>query len=86
MSLEPKDLEILERMLYKNAEDIFISITRGCERLVERVDAAESRIYSRMAEVDDRVEGARQENVDILTELKEEIREGARLREESRLD
>lgn len=55
MSLETKDLELVERIIYKNGDDIAVSIGRSFERLEERIDAAESRIYSRLADVEDRI-------------------------------
>ena len=55
MSLEQKDLELIERVIYKNSDDMAVSISRSFERLEERLDAAESRIYSRLSEVEDKV-------------------------------
>ena len=55
MTLEPKDLELFERIIYKSADDVAISIARSFERLEERIDGAESRIYSRLAEVEDTI-------------------------------
>ena len=75
MSLESKDLELIERVIYKNGDDIAVSIGRSFERLEERIDAAESRIYGRLAEVEDKIESSRQDMFDYLGELKEEIRE-----------
>jgi hypothetical protein len=56
MSLDQKDLELIERVVYKNADDIAVAIGRSFERLEERIDAAESRIYSRLSELEDRLE------------------------------
>ncbi len=81
MSLDQKDLEIMERLMYKSADDIAISISRSFERLEERIDASESRIYSRLAEVEDKIEASRQDTSDILGEVKEEVREMMRMRE-----
>jgi prefoldin subunit 5 len=75
MSLEQKDLELIERVVYKNGDDIAISIGRSFERLEERIDAAESRIYSRLAEVEDKIEAGRQDMSDSLGDVREEIRE-----------
>jgi prefoldin subunit 5 len=75
MSLEPKDLELIERVIYKNGDDIAVSIGRSFERLEERVDAAESRIYSRLSEVEDKIETGRQDMSDSLGDLREEIRD-----------
>jgi len=55
MALDQKDLELIERLLYKNGDDVAVSIARSFERLEERIDATESRLYSRLAEVEDKV-------------------------------
>jgi hypothetical protein len=55
MSLDKNDIEIVEGVIYKSADDIAVSIARSFERLEERIDAAESRVYSRLAEVDDSI-------------------------------
>ncbi len=55
MSLEQKDLELIERIIYKSSDDIAVSISRSFERLEERIDASESRIYSRLAELEDTI-------------------------------
>jgi hypothetical protein len=56
MSLDQKDLELIERVVYKNNDDVAVSIARSFERLEERVDAAEARIHSRLSELEDRLE------------------------------
>jgi hypothetical protein len=53
MSLDTKDLELIERVIYKNGDDIAVSIGRSFERLEERIDAAESRIYGRLIDLED---------------------------------
>ena len=53
MSLDQKDLELIERVIYKNGDDIAVSIGRSFERLEERIDGAESRIYGRLADLED---------------------------------
>ena len=55
MSLDQKDLEQIERVIYKNSDDICVSIARSFERLEERIDAAEARIYGRLAELEDQI-------------------------------
>ena len=55
MSLEQNDLELIERIVYKNSDDIAISISRSFERLEERIDAAESRIYTRLVDLEDTI-------------------------------
>jgi hypothetical protein len=81
MSLEPKDIEVIEKIIYKNGDDIAVSIARSFERLEERIDAAESRIYSRISDVEDKVESVRQDIADELADMKGEIRDFARIRE-----
>ncbi len=77
MALEQKDLELIERVIYKNGDDIAISIGRSFERLEERIDAAESRIYSRLAEVEDKIEASRQDLDDKLGHVREDIKDMA---------
>ena len=75
MALEQKDLELIERVIYKNGDDIAVSIGRSFERLEERIDAAESRIYSRLAEIEDKIEAARQDATDNIGDVLEELRD-----------
>ena len=81
MSLDQKDIELIEHLMFKNADDIAVSIARSFERLEERIDASESRLYSRMAEIEDKVEVSRQDISDVIGEMKEEVREVVRMRE-----
>lgn len=37
MALNQKDLELIERILYKNGEDVAVSIARSFERIEERM-------------------------------------------------
>jgi len=55
MALDQKDVELIERVIYKNGDDIAVSIGRSFERLEERIDAAESRLFSRLADLEDKV-------------------------------
>lgn len=75
MSLDTKDIELIERVIYKNGDDIAVSIGRSFERLEERIDAAESRIYGRLAEVEDKIDASRQDTFDYLGQMKEEMRD-----------
>ena len=43
MAIAQKDLELIERVIYKNGDDIAVSIGRSFERLEERIDAGEMR-------------------------------------------
>ena len=74
MALEQKDLELIERVIYKNGDDLAVSIGRSFERLEERIDAAESRIYSRLAEIEDKIEASRQDISDTVGDVLEELR------------
>lgn len=56
MAIDQKDLEQIERVIYKNGDDIAMSIGRSFERLEERIDSAESRIYGRLIELEDKLE------------------------------
>lgn len=55
MALDNKDVEVIERLIYKSADDIAISIARSFERLEERMVAGEARIYERICQVEDSV-------------------------------
>lgn len=62
MSLDQKDLELIERIVYKNGDDIAVSVARSFERLEERIDAAESRLYSRIADLEDSIESGEEDD------------------------
>ena len=86
MTLEQKDIECLERVIYKNGDDIAVSIGRSFERLEERVDAVESRLYTRLNELEEKIESARQDLSDEFGEVKSELRELTRLDREVEAD
>lgn len=46
---------MIERVIYKHGDDIAVSIARSFERLEERIDAMEARIYGRLADVEDTI-------------------------------
>ncbi len=73
MSLEPSDLELINALVYKNSDDIAVSIARSFERLEERIDSVEARTFSRMAEIEDKIEACRQDISDTIGELKGDI-------------
>jgi hypothetical protein len=56
MAIDQKDLELIERVIYKNGDDIAVSIGRSFERLEERIDSAESRILGRLIELEDKLQ------------------------------
>jgi hypothetical protein len=55
MALDQKDLEAIERIIHKNADDIAVSISRSFERIEERLDAFESRLSTRLADGEDKI-------------------------------
>lgn len=75
MAFDQKDLELIERVIYKNGDDIAVSIGRSFERLEERIDAAESRIYSRLSDLEDKIETSRQDLSDELGTVRADVRE-----------
>lgn len=79
MTLEQRDIELIERLIYKNNDDVAVSIARSFERLEERIDAAESRLFSRLSELEDRVLASRQDIVDEIGIVRDEIREMVRV-------
>jgi hypothetical protein len=81
MTLTQTDIELIEHILYKNSDDTAVSITRSLERLEDRIDVAEARIYARISNVEDRIETVRQDVADELGEMKDEIRDFVRSRE-----
>ena len=68
MALARNDLEQIERLIYKSGDDVAVSIARSFERIEERIDASESRLFSRIAEVEDKV-AATHTNVGDLAHL-----------------
>jgi len=74
MSIEQKDLELIEHLIYKGNDDVAVAIGRSFERLEDRIDGAESRTYSRLSELEDKIESARQNMSDEIGDLREEIR------------
>jgi hypothetical protein len=53
------EIEQIERLIYKSADDIAIGTARSFERFEERLDAMESRLYSRIADLENEVALAR---------------------------
>lgn len=65
-NLTREAIESIERIIWKNGDDVAVSIARSFERLEERIEAMESRLYSRFADLED-----------AMQEAKELIRESA---------
>jgi hypothetical protein len=55
MALDQKDLELIERIVAKNGDDVAVSIARSFERIEERIDATEYRLYVRLADLEDKI-------------------------------
>jgi hypothetical protein len=51
--LSKEDLEMIERIASRFCDDTAVSVARSFERLEERIDAAESRLYSRLNDLED---------------------------------
>ena len=69
MNNEKKLIEDIERIIYRNVDDIAVSIARSFERLEERIDSMEARLYGRITELEDNI-------VNIETTM-HDIRKGA---------
>jgi len=56
MALDQEDIKEFERLIYRNADDIAISVCSSLESLQKRIDVADARICSRLADIEDRLE------------------------------
>jgi len=52
-NLTKEAIESIERLIYKSNDDIAMSVGRSFERMEERIDAMESRLYSRLSDLED---------------------------------
>jgi hypothetical protein len=77
MALDQKDLELIERVIFKNGDDVAVSIARSFERLEQRMDSMESRVYSRLSDLEDKIVELRQDIADEIGEVRREIQEEA---------
>ncbi len=50
--LKTADLEAIERVIYRNGDDIAVSISRSLERLEEKIIAVEKNILGRLVEIE----------------------------------
>ncbi len=80
MTLEQKDIEIIEHIIYKNSDDIAISLARSFERLEKHYQESESRLHNRISELDDKLDATRQDISDNIGDIKEEIRDSIRFK------
>ena len=51
-TLTQDDLEQVTSIIYKAADDIAVSIARSFERMEERLEAMEARLYSRLTDIE----------------------------------
>jgi flagellar capping protein FliD len=51
--LSKEDLEMIERIASRYSDDTAVSVARSFERLEERIDAAEARLYSRLNDLEE---------------------------------
>lgn len=63
--------EQIEAIIYKNSDDIAISIARSFERLEERIDENESRLYGRLSELEDKLVAMEQNFLEELTSIRD---------------
>lgn len=59
MSLDQKDLEQIERTIYKNGDDICISIARSFERLEERISKVADQTLTLLEDIEDELKAVR---------------------------
>jgi hypothetical protein len=71
MSLDQKDLELIERIIYKNGDDIAVSVARSFERLEDRIDGGESRLYSRLSAIEDKISAVEHNLTDELNSIRD---------------
>jgi hypothetical protein len=64
--------EQIEHVIYKNGDDIAVSIGRSFERLEERIDAAETRISTRLTDIADEI-GTELKTLRLLVEDASEV-------------
>ena len=68
MALEQHKLERIERLVQKNGGDIAVAVGRGFEQLAEQIRDSEVRIYSRLAELEDKLEAEAIAELEAVTE------------------
>jgi uncharacterized protein Yka (UPF0111/DUF47 family) len=59
-NLTPEAIEGIERIFYKSGDDLAVSVARSFERMEERIDAMESRLYNRLADLEDKMVEAKE--------------------------
>ena len=56
--LKPADLEAIERVIYRNGDDIAMAVGRAFERLEEKIIDGENRIYGRLMDIESEMKSA----------------------------
>ena len=56
MAIAPKDLEQIERSIYRNAHDIAVSLGQYIDALEAHVDGMESRLHARIGDLQEKLE------------------------------
>lgn len=59
MSLEQNDIDLIERIFYKWSDDFTENISRNFDRVHDRLDDTETRIYMRIGDVEDHLDRRR---------------------------
>ena len=75
IALEQKDIELIERIIYKNGDDIAVSIARSFEHIEGRIDTVESHIHARIADAEEKIEACREDLADRIGEVRGDVRE-----------
>ena len=57
------DLVAIERIVRKNGDDLAVAVERGLERLEERIDAAETRVYGHLTDMEERASERAEEGI-----------------------
>lgn len=79
-TLQPKDIDLIQTMIFKSQDNVAVTLCRSLERLEEKIADTESRLYTRIAEVEDTVNSGRQDTMDMIADIKntlDGIRKGA---------
>ena len=71
--LTAKDLELIEKIIYRNGDDIAVAMSRSFERLEERIEALETRLTSRITDMGNKNIEDGQEISDTLADLKNSL-------------
>jgi hypothetical protein len=60
--MENKELlEQIEKIINGRSDDLAVALSRSFERLEERIDAIEARMYTRLVEIEDTIKAIKHE-------------------------